>query len=43
MGCENRIYCIPACMKDGTKMRITEVIGDIECSGNEKVVLVRLG
>ncbi|MDR0791509.1 MAG: UPF0179 family protein [Methanomassiliicoccaceae archaeon] len=43
LGCENRIYCVPVCVKDGTKLRITNVIGDLECPEGDEVVLVKLG
>jgi len=43
LGCENRMYCIPMCIKDGTKLRITDVLGDIECPIGENLVLVKLG
>ena len=43
MGCENRIYCTPVSIKDGTKLRISEIIGDIECPKGENLTLVKLG
>jgi hypothetical protein len=43
MGCDNRIYCIPVSIKDGTKLRISEIIGDIECPKGENLTLVKLG
>lgn len=42
IGCENYIMCHPAGIKDGMKMSISDVIGDIECQIGEKMVLVRL-
>jgi len=41
--CENRVYCVPVSIKDGMKLRITEIIGDLECPRDEDVVLVKLG
>ncbi|MCL2712481.1 MAG: UPF0179 family protein [Methanomassiliicoccaceae archaeon] len=43
LGCENRNYCVPMSIKDGTKLKITDVIGDLECSEGENVALVKLG
>ena len=43
MGCVNRIYCAPMCLKEGTKIRIADIIGDIECPNAENLVLVKLG
>jgi uncharacterized protein (UPF0179 family) len=43
LGCENRIYCFPMSVKDGMKLRITDIIGDLECPNGDNVVLVRLG
>jgi len=43
IGCENRIYCIPASIKDGTKLKIVDIIGDIDCSEAQNMVLVKLG
>jgi hypothetical protein len=43
VGCDNRTYCIPISIKDGTKMRVTEIIGDMECPKGENLTLVKLG
>ena len=43
LGCVNRNYCIPVSIKDGTKLKITDIIGDIECSESENMVLVKFG
>jgi len=43
LGCEYRAYCVPVSIKDGTKLRITDVIGDLGCPEGENVVLVKLG
>jgi uncharacterized protein (UPF0179 family) len=42
LGCENRIYCHPVCLKDGTKSRITSIIGELDCPDGDEVVLVKL-
>ena len=42
IGCENHWYCHPAGIRDGMKMMITDIIGDITCPINEKMVLVKL-
>ncbi|MDR0778850.1 MAG: UPF0179 family protein [Methanomassiliicoccaceae archaeon] len=42
LGCENYEYCHPPCVKDGIKLRITSIVGDLECPDGEEVVLVRL-
>jgi uncharacterized protein (UPF0179 family) len=42
LGCENRIYCYPACVKDGTKLRIDSIVGDLECPEGHEVLLVKL-
>ena len=43
IGCENRAYCVSICIKDSTKLRITDVLGDIECPNGENIKLVKLG
>jgi uncharacterized protein (UPF0179 family) len=43
LGCTERIYCIPVSIRDGTKLRITDVLGDMECPEGESLVLVKLG
>ena len=42
-GCENRVYCVPISIKDGTKLKITDIVGDLECPLGENIVLVKLG
>jgi len=42
LGCENRIYCIPIGVKNGAKLRITDIVGDIECANGEDIILVKL-
>ena len=42
IGCENYSYCHPAGIKDGMKMTIADVVGDVNCMINEKMVLVKL-
>lgn len=43
LDCANRIYCVPVSIKDGTKLRISDVAGELECPNGEDVVLVMLG
>ena len=43
LGCENHSYCVPIGIKDGTKLRVTEIIGDIECPEDANMKLVKLG
>jgi len=43
LGCENRNYCIPMSIKDGTKLRIVDIIGDVECPNGESMMLIKLG
>ena len=43
IGCGNRAYCFPPGIKDGAKLRITEVIGELECPEEKSVTLVRFG
>ncbi|MDR0335300.1 MAG: UPF0179 family protein [Methanomassiliicoccaceae archaeon] len=43
IGCGDRAYCVPVSIKDGTKLRITDVIGDLDCPNGENMVLVKLG
>lgn len=42
IGCENYLYCVPIGIKNGSRLRITDIIGDIECSSGENIVLVKL-
>lgn len=42
IGCENYWYCHPVGIKDGMKLSITDVIGDIDCPKDDKLALVRL-
>jgi uncharacterized protein (UPF0179 family) len=42
LGCENHAYCHPVCLKDGTKLRITSIVGELECPDGEEIVLVKL-
>lgn len=41
-GCANRVLCRPVSLKDGMKLSITEVVGDIECMKGERLAMVRL-
>ena len=43
LGCGNRSYCIPVSIKDGTKLKIVDILGDIECPNEESIMLVKLG
>ena len=42
LGCENRNYCVPVSIKDGTKLRIVDIIGDVGCTEPESLVLVKV-
>ncbi|MCL2786594.1 MAG: UPF0179 family protein [Methanomassiliicoccaceae archaeon] len=43
MGCENRNYCVPVSIRDGTKLKIVDMLGDLECPIGESMALVKLG
>ena len=43
LGCAERNYCVPVSIRDGTKLRISDVIGDLACPIGENVTLVKLG
>jgi Uncharacterized protein conserved in archaea len=42
IGCENYGFCHPWGIKDGMKLSVSDIIGDLDCPKGEKRVLVKL-
>ena len=42
VGCDNYWFCHPPGIKDGMKLSVSDVVGDLDCPKGEKRVLVKL-
>ena len=43
MGCEHWQHCHPIGIKDGDKLQVSDIVGDVECPIRDDLKLVKLG